>query len=345
METKIFKIDRNNIDETVMEHLGRIIASGGLVAFPTETVYGLGANAFDDEAVKSIYVAKGRPSDNPLIVHFADVDSIKTAVSELTEDAKLLLSVFAPGPLTVILKKSDKISKTVTAGLDTVAVRIPSDEIARELIKNAGVPIAAPSANLSGKPSPTTPKHVIDDMNGRVDAIIEGGDCSVGVESTVIDLSGNTPTILRPGGVTYDEIKELIPDTVIDRHILKSVKEDEKPKSPGMKYKHYAPDADVTVVEGESEKVKKKIDELLFENKTLKCGVMTATDNEYNADLVICAGTNNKEYAKNLFRVLREFDENGIDVVFAEFSNNDGYGLAVKNRLYKSAGNKVILVK
>lgn len=345
MKTQIIKIDKNNIDKTSMKHLGEIIASGGLVAFPTETVYGLGANAFDDEAVKSIYVAKGRPSDNPLIVHFADISSIEDAVEELTEDAKLLFSAFSPGPLTVILKKSDRISKTVTAGLDTVAVRIPSDEIARELIKNAGVPIAAPSANLSGKPSPTTAKHVIDDMNGRVDAIIEGSDCTVGVESTVIDLSGEIPIILRPGGITYAQIKELLPDVMIDKHILESVSVDEKPKCPGMKYKHYAPDADVTVIEGESEKVKKKIDELLLENSNVRCGVITVGNNKYDADLVICAGMNNKEYAKNLFRVLREFDENKIDVVFAEFSDDDGYGLAVKNRLYKSAGNKVILIK
>ncbi len=344
METQIFKINRNNIDQAAIKKLGSIIATGGLVAFPTETVYGLGANAYDDEAVKSIYVAKGRPSDNPLIVHFADVESIEDAVGEFTEAARLLLSVFSPGPLTVILKKSDKISKTVTAGLNTVAVRIPSDEIARELIKNAGVPIAAPSANLSGKPSPTISKHVIDDMNSRVDAIIDGGDCSVGVESTVIDLTGAVPIILRPGGITYNQIKEYLPDVIIDKHILQSVSLNEKPKCPGMKYKHYAPDADVTVVEGVGEKVKQKIDQLLEENKNLKCGVLTLGNNEYDADLVICAGKDNKEYAKNLFRILREFDENNVDVVFAEFCDDDGYGLAVKNRLYKSAGNKVIVI-
>ncbi len=345
METKIYKIDKNNIDKDSMKELGAIIASGGLVAFPTETVYGLGADAYNDDAVKKIYEAKGRPSDNPLIVHFADVDSIKDAVLEFREEAKILFSHFSPGPLTIILKKSGRLSKTVTAGLDTVAVRIPSDEIARELIRSAGVPIAAPSANLSGKPSPTTPKHVIEDMTGRIDAIICGDDCQVGVESTIIDLSGEVPTILRPGGITYQDIKKYIPNVTIDRHILESVANDEKPKCPGMKYKHYAPEADVTVVEGNADRVKERIDKLLLENKRLKTGVITLENNKYDADLVMSVGKDNKEYAKNLFRVLREFDENNIDVVFAEFSRDDEYALTVKNRLYKSAGNKVIYVR
>lgn len=345
MNTKIIKIDRDNINDEQMAVLGKIIASGGLVAFPTETVYGLGANAFDDEAVESIFKAKGRPSDNPLIVHFADIEGIYQAVSEIPDNAKLLFEHFSPGPLTVILKKSDKISKTVTAGLDTVAVRIPSDKIARALIKASGVPIAAPSANLSGKPSPTLAHHVIDDMNGRIDAIIDGGDCDVGVESTVIDMSGDTPVILRPGGITLFQIRQLLPNAIVDAHVLKSVSADEAPKCPGMKYRHYAPDADVTIVEGDLEAVRNKIKELIKYENGKKTGVITMNGyDDYDADLIITAGDDNKAYAKNLFKILRKFDEAGIDIVFAEFTYDDGFGLAVKNRLYKACGNKVILV-
>ena len=344
MNTQIIKIDKNNINHNEMTKLGKIIADGGLVAFPTETVYGLGANAFNDNACKNIYLAKGRPSDNPLIVHFADVESINDAVSEMNRDAKKLFDSFSPGPLTVILKKSEKISNTVTAGLDTVAVRIPSDIIARELIRASGVPIAAPSANLSGKPSPTTSRHVIADMCGRIDAIIDAQDCSVGVESTIIDMSGETPVILRPGGITYTQINKILPNVIIDKHILNSIENNEHPKCPGMKYKHYAPDADVTVVEGEKEKVRKKIEELLLQNTNKKCGVLTLGQASYKTATVINAGNNNKEYAKNLFRSLREFDENNVDIVFAEFIIEDDYSLTVKNRLYKSAGNKIIYV-
>jgi len=344
LETRIVNIDKNNIDEAQMKQLGGIIASGGLVAFPTETVYGLGADAFNDEAVKSIYTAKGRPSDNPLIVHFARVEDIYRAVREVPKKAKELFEKFTPGPLTVILKKSDNVSKTVTAGLDTVAVRIPSDNIARALISAAGVPIAAPSANLSGKPSPTTPRHVIEDMSGRIDAIIEGDDCDVGVESTIIDMSCEPPVILRPGGITLEQIREIIPDVTVDRHVLEAISIDDKPKCPGMKYKHYAPEADVTVVEGKINSVREKIKEMIIKNADKKVGVLCYDDAQYDADCVILSGKDNKAYAKNLFKKLREFDERGIEVVFAEFVYDEGYGLAVKNRLYKSAGNKVIYV-
>ena len=345
MLTKIIKAENGNIQSQDLEVLKKIINDGGLVAFPTETVYGLGANALDDEAVKKIYIAKGRPSDNPLIVHFADVDDIDMAVREFPKSAKLLFSHFAPGPITIIMKKSDRLAQTVTAGLDTVAVRIPSDKTARAFIKATGCPIAAPSANISGKPSPTSAKHVIYDMNGKIDAIIDGADCEVGVESTIIDLSADVPVILRPGGITYNQIKEILPDVAIDKHVLTATTVNEKPKCPGMKYKHYAPEAEVIVVEGSITKVRAKINEWIKENHDKKVGVLAYEGAEYDADLVIYSGKDNKSYARELFRDLREFDENDIDIIFAEFMYDEDYGLAVKNRLYKSAGNNVIYVR
>ncbi len=342
MHTEIVKIDNENIDTKKMEHLGKIIRDGGVVAFPTETVYGLGADALNSDAVKKIFIAKGRPADNPLIVHFARIEDI-SEVAHITDDAKKILEKFSPGPLTVILKKKECLGDTVTAGLDTVAVRIPENETARALILASKRPIAAPSANLSGKPSPTTAKDVMDDMTGRVDAIIDGVSCKVGVESTVLDMTGEAPVILRPGAVTLDDIKSLFPDATVDKHVLQAVSVNDKPKSPGMKYKHYAPDAEVFVVEGEREKIKQKINELICENKGKRIGVLTM-GTSYPADVLINAGRDNREYAKNLFASLREFDRQGAEIVFAEFVSDDGYGLAVKNRLYKAAGNKIIYV-
>ncbi len=342
MDTKIIKIDNENIEKEAIKELGEIIAGGGLVAFPTETVYGLGADALNEKAVKNIFKAKNRPADNPLIVHFEEIEDIER-VAYLTDEARLLLEEFSPGPLTVILKKKEFLSDYVTAGLGTVAVRIPSNKTARALIKASGKPIAAPSANLSGKPSPTTAKDVIEDMAGRIDAIIDGCDCEVGVESTVIDMTSETPYILRPGGITLSNIRRILSKTQVDRHVLESVGENEKPKSPGMKYKHYAPKAEVYVIEGDRKNTENKIDELITEAEGKRVGVLSM-GKEYSADVVIFAGENNKEYAKNLFRSLREFDRCGVDIVFAEFKSDEEYGLAVKNRLYKSAGYKIIHV-
>lgn len=346
MKTQIFKIDSNNINETLINEAGAILRRGGLVAFPTETVYGLGANALIPVAVKATFTAKGRPSDNPLIVHIADKSDILKIARDFPPDAVRLIDTFSPGPLTVILKKQPSIDDAVTAGLDTVAVRIPSHPVARALIKAAGVPVTAPSANLSGKPSPTNAKHVIDDMDGRIDAVIDGGECEVGVESTVVDMSGEIPVILRPGGITPEQLRAVLPNVQLDRHITEAVSVNDTPKCPGMKYKHYAPDAEVTVIEGERGAVRVKICELLekacAEGK--RTGVMTMSDTDYCADLVLHAGSDNKEFAKNMFTQLRTFDENGIDVVFAEFFETDGLALAVRNRLYKSAANRVIRV-
>ena len=340
MKTIIIK----EVNEESLKTAGDIIKNGGLVAFPTETVYGLGASAYDDTAVKSIYKAKGRPSDNPLIVHIADLCDAKKVAREIPPMAEKLFEKFAPGPFTLILKKRHNISDTVTAGLDTVGVRIPSHPVAREFIHAAGVPIAAPSANLSGKPSPTKAKHVIEDMDGRVDAIICGGECSIGVESTIIDMTGDIPTILRPGGITIEDVIEVCGCGQLDKHVLESVAEKEQPKCPGMKYKHYAPDAEVTVIEGGRKSVAGKISELCraARNQGKTVGVLAEDDCGYDADLFISSGKDNKEFAGKLFGALREFDENKIDTVFVQFSRQDSYGLAVKNRLYKSAGYNVI---
>ena len=339
METKLLTTSEKDINTA-----GGIIADGGLVAFPTETVYGLGASAFDTGAAKKIYAAKGRPSDNPLIVHIADKLQLSDIAAEITDEAKIVIDKFMPGPITVILKKKPSVPDTVTAGLQTVAIRFPSNETAQRLIKAAGVPIAAPSANLSGKPSPTTAAHVIADMTGRIDAIIDGGACDVGVESTIVDFTGDKPEILRPGGVTYDDLKAAGLDIIINKNILKSIGANEVPKSPGMKYKHYAPNAEVTVVEGEKDAVQKKIKELLKSVDGKTAGVLAMYGAEYDDAVILTAGESNREYAKNLFSALREFDNLGVEIVFAEFCEKDGYGLAVKNRLYKAAAQRVIHV-
>ncbi len=341
MDTKIYKIDNDNIDSNAMCELGAIIADGGLVAFPTETVYGLGADALNPQAVQNIFKAKRRPADNPLIVHFSKVQDIEK-VCFSTPLAKLILDEFSPGPITVILKKKPCLSEFVTAGLDTVAVRIPSNETARALIEAAGTPIAAPSANLSGKPSPTTAGDVIEDMQGRIDAIIDGCQCEVGVESTVIDMTGDVPTILRPGGITLKDIQRIVPDAVADKHILAKLSENEKPKCPGMKYKHYAPKAEVFVVEGKKENISQEMGKLILENSGKKIGVLSMGEN-YPAE-VIFVGKENKEYAKNLFQALRELDRRGVEIIFAEYTDDDEYGMAVRNRLYKAAANRVIHV-
>ena len=344
MKTEIFAINPDNIDYSLIEKAGQAVKNGGLAAFPTETVYGLGGSALDASAAKKIYAAKGRPSDNPLIIHICKKEQLDEYCRDISETARKLINAFMPGPFTVILKKKACIPDEVTAGMDTVAVRFPKNKIACALINAAGVPIAAPSANISGKPSPTEAKHVIHDMNGKIDFIIDGGKCSVGVESTIVDASGEIPVLLRPGGITLDMLKNVVPQIAVDEHVLKSVSADEQPKCPGMKYKHYAPDADVTVVEGEKEQVRAEIRRLLNEHSDMINGVLTMYGSDYDNAVMISAGESNRKYAANLFAALRKFDDLGIENVYAEFCEKDGYGLAVKNRLYKSAGNKVIHV-
>jgi len=344
METKVLKISPELIDTDLINEAGEILARGGLVAFPTETVYGLGASAFDGEAAKKIYTAKGRPSDNPLIVHISDKAQIDELACDIPSYARRLIDAFMPGPFTIILKKKNIIPDTVTPGKDSVGIRFPSHRVACELIKAAGVPVAAPSANTSGKPSPTKAEHVINDMMGKIECIIDGGSCEVGVESTIVDATGASPIILRPGGVTLEMLNAVCADTKMDEHILESVAEDEAPKCPGSKYTHYSPDAEVVVVEGEEKAVQSKIRELIDQNKGRVIGALTMYGSAYDDAVIISTSEGSKGYAHDLFADLREFDRLGVEIVFAEFCERDGMDFAIKNRLYKSAGGNVIHV-
>ena len=348
METEIVVIDENDIDAEAMEKAGRILQNGGLVAFPTETVYGLGGDALNASSSEKIYAAKGRPSDNPLIVHISNMGALKKIVKEIPKDALKLADKFWPGPLTMIFKKSDIVPKETTGGLDTVAVRMPSNKIARALIDAAGGYIAAPSANLSGRPSPTVAKYVIEDMDGRIEMIIDGGASDVGLESTIVDLTENSPMILRPGYVTQKMLEEALKEEVTwDRAIIDSDCK-EPPKAPGMKYRHYAPKGELIIVEGEREAVIAKINSLVSEAEKsgLKTGVIATleTKDRYVSDCVKCVGRkgHEEETAHHLFRILREFDEEGCEKMFSESFAEDGVGAAVMNRLLKAAGHQVI---
>lgn len=330
METKV--ILSNNT--AGLKEAGEIISGGGLVVFPTETVYGIGADGLNENAIKSIYVAKGRPSDNPLILHTNSIEKAEK-IGYINPMARKIFEAFSPGPVTVVVKKKDVVPLAATGGLDTVAIRIPSSETARKLIEYSGAYIAAPSANISGSPSPTTAAHVIEDLNGRVDMIIDGGDADIGIESTVIDTTGEYPVILRPGKITLSDLKKLFPGASSEKH-MKENTEGYKPKSPGMKYKHYAPKARVIVFEGD---VKTKISAELetLKKDGIKAGVFCKTTSDYDADFII-KWQDNEEMAHLLFSSLRKFDKIGAQVILCESPDDDVMGESVKNRLYKSAG-------
>lgn len=347
METKIIKIDKKNINKEDIQLAANLIKLGEVVAFPTETVYGLGANGLDDKAVKKIYQAKGRPNDNPLILHIANISELDLLVKEIPDIAYKLIDNFWPGPLTIIFKKKDIVPGIISAGLDTVGIRMPENKIARELIIQAGVPIAAPSANISGRPSPTRATHVIEDMKDKIPMIIDGGNTDVGLESTVIDVSSDIPMILRPGGISYEELKDIIPNIIEDESIL-----NEKiiPKSPGQKYRHYAPKCDMILFEGDLDKIKEAIKSQanMHISQGKKVGIMATkeTKNFYDEGLVLVLGSREDKLSisSNLFQTIRSFDNSNVDIILGEAIDLGGIGKAIMNRMIKAAGGKIIRV-
>ena len=350
MRTQIIQVNEQNINQELIDQAGDIIKSGGLVAFPTETVYGLGGDALSPESSKKIYAAKGRPSDNPLIVHICRMEDLAAIVSEIPEAALKLAKAFWPGPLTMIFNKSELVPYETTGGLDTVAVRFPSHPVARAFIEASGGYVAAPSANISGRPSPTLAKYVTEDMNGRIDMILDGGDVEIGLESTIIDMTAREPMILRPGYITREMLEDILSSVDEDRTIM-SDDAKQAPKAPGMKYRHYAPKAELTIVDGEADSVVDYINGELchLKQEGHKTGVIAANDTiaRYKAD--ICKNIGNRDdektIARELYRILREFDDEETTVIYSEAFDTSGVGLAVMNRLLKAAGHKIIYLK
>ena len=348
-KTLLLRVNAHQPEIAQIRIAAEFVKKGGLVAFPTETVYGLGASALNSEAVLALFEAKKRPFDNPPIVHIADVREVYKLAKRVPSKAEVLFETFWPGPLTLVLKRSEIVPDVTVAGLDTIAVRMPKNKVALALIRETGCPIAAPSANLAGKPSPTTAEHVFDDLNGRIDAILDGGPTSIGVESTVLDLTNDPPQVLRPGGVSFEELKKVIPDLSLHPFVTAereiSVAE---ARSPGMRHRHYAPKADIVLVEGALSAVVKEVRELIASGKRegKRVGVL-ATDEtaaKYGADVVKSGGSrfNSDAIALNLFKLLREFDSENVDVIIAEGIPTEGIGLAVMNRLRKASGYNIV---
>ena len=350
MNTKIIQINRENFTDAELAEAAEILRNGGLVAIPTETVYGLGANALDESASKKIYEAKGRPSDNPLIAHISCMDELSALVSEIPEAGRKLAEKYWPGPLTMVFPKKEIVPYGTTGGLETVAIRMPSDPVANRLIKLAGVPIAAPSANTSGRPSPTKAEHVVEDMNGKIEMIIDSGEVGIGVESTIVDVSGKVPMLLRPGAITMEMLRETLGEVEIDPAILGPLSADVKPKAPGMKYRHYAPQAEMTLVEGEMEHVVEFINQeaKLALEAGLKVGIICTEESResYQCGMLKVIGSreNEESVAHNLFAVLREFDDQKVDCIFSESFSKDRLGQAIMNRLCKAAGYHIVNV-
>ncbi|MFB6466244.1 L-threonylcarbamoyladenylate synthase [Cytobacillus sp. Hz8] len=345
MKTTIWTVDKNVDKQEGYQQIAQaahFLKENEVIAFPTETVYGLGGNAKSDVAVAKIFAAKGRPSDNPLIMHIADKNQLKDIVEEIPEKAHLLIDQFWPGPLTIIFRKKEGVlSEKATAGLPTVAVRMPDHPIALALIAESGLPIAAPSANRSGKPSPTTANHVFEDLDGRIPGIVDGGSTGVGVESTVVDCTEEIPTILRPGGITKEQLEAVVGEVRVDPALAD---ENQAPKAPGMKYKHYAPNAPLYLVNGTQSFIQKLVDEKQKQGQVV--GVLTTEEHQgdYRADYIFACGRRSdlKTVANFLYKVLRSFNRSSVDVIYSEMFPTEGVGQAIMNRLMKAAGGKII---
>ncbi|WP_405375084.1 L-threonylcarbamoyladenylate synthase [Pseudobutyrivibrio sp.] len=353
MITKIMDVSEEPINMEYIREASEILKSGGLVAFPTETVYGLGGDATDKEASRKIYAAKGRPSDNPLIVHIAKFSQLEDITENLPKTAKLLADAFWPGPLTMVCNKNQVIPYETTGGLDTVAVRMPNNPVALALIEESGCMIAAPSANTSGRPSPTKASHVYEDLSGKIEAILDGGAVDIGLESTIVDLTEDVVTILRPGFINMDMLREVVGEVRMDPGIVyndKGTTSGAKPKAPGMRYKHYAPKGDLTIISGEEDTVVGKINQLTREalKKGKKVGIIATSEtaDRYPEGEVLVIGNRSDEssIAHNLYDILRRFDELSVDLIYSESFATPKMGQAIMNRLLKAAGQKTIEV-
>lgn len=350
MFTSVLKINPDNFRTEELKEACDILKNGGLVAFPTETVYGLGGDALNPAASSKIYEAKGRPSDNPLIVHISDMQGLYDVADDISENGKKLARAFWPGPLTMVFKKKDIVPLSTTGGLGTVAVRMPGHAVARELIRQSGVYIAAPSANISGRPSPTKAEHVIEDLNGRIDMIIDGGNVGIGIESTIVDVSCEETVILRPGYITKDMIKAVVKSVSVDAAIKGAPQKDVLPKAPGMKYRHYAPKGQLFIVEGDACMVAAKINRLAYEKEDegYKVAVIATDESkeEYKCNIVKSIGSRKHEdsIAARLYDVLREMDYLNVKYIYSESFGDDILGGAVMNRMLKAAAYNVIKV-
>ena len=350
MNTKVVKVDREHPDQEKINGAGEVLKQGGLVAFPTETVYGLGGDGLNAGSSEKIYAAKGRPSDNPLIIHIADMESLEGIVTQVPEEARKLANAYWPGPLTMIFQKNDRVPYETTGGLDSVAVRMPSHPVAKALIQAGGGYIAAPSANTSGRPSPTRAEHVKEDLSGRIEMILDGGEVEIGLESTIVDFTSDKPVILRPGYISQEMIARVIGEVEMDKGLL-ITDSAVKPKAPGMKYRHYAPKAGLTIVQGNPEAVREYINNQckMQGEKGLRAGVISTDENQefYHAAVVKNIGRREDEegIARHLFGILRAFDEEDVDCIYSEAFDTPQMGQAIMNRLLKAAGHHIIYLE